>query len=123
MALTNIKKLEKLEDLESWGDITDINGEILDGSNSIDIFGKMCIGTPADTMSSGYFGSPKGKYRLIYPFSEQAVILVGEVAITDESINVTTIFKAGDLWVVDKGTSTIWDVKSDYFIKHYFAVA
>ncbi|MDC4327783.1 cupin domain-containing protein [Acinetobacter baumannii] len=122
MALTSIGKLNHLEDLDAWGQITDLGGEVLDGSPNVKVFGKMSLGAPTDAISSGYFGTEKGKYRLVYPFSEQAVIVFGEVAITDESTGVTTTFKAGDFWVVEKGTSTVWEVKSDFFIKHYFAV-
>ncbi|HCH7477803.1 MULTISPECIES: cupin domain-containing protein [Acinetobacter] len=122
MALTNIEKLNQLENLDAWGQITDLGGEALDGSPNVKVFGKMSLGAPTDAVSAGYFGTDKGKYRLVYPFSEQAVIVVGEVAITDESTGITTTFKAGDFWVVEKGTSTVWEVKSDFFIKHYFAV-
>ncbi|MDO7210439.1 cupin domain-containing protein [Acinetobacter nosocomialis] len=122
MALTSIGKFNQLDDLDAWGQITDLGGEVLDSSSNVNVFGKMSLGAPTDEISSGYFGTEKGKYRLVYPFSEQAVIIVGEVAITDESTGITTTFKAGDLWVVEKGTSTIWEVKSDFFIKHYFAV-
>lgn len=122
MALTSIEKLTQLENLDAWGKITDLDGEVLDDSPNVKVFGKMSLGAPTDAISSGYFGTEKGKYRLVYPFSEQAVIVFGEVTITDESTGVTTTFKAGDFWVVEKGTSTVWEVKSDFFIKHYFAV-
>lgn len=121
MALTVIEKSPKLVDLDAWGQITALGGELLDGTTSVDVYGKMSLGTPTDAVSAGYFGTTQGTYRLVYPFSEQAVILVGEVEITDESTGIATTFKAGDLWVVNKGVSTVWKVKSDFFIKHYFA--
>ncbi|WP_120429755.1 cupin domain-containing protein [Acinetobacter baylyi] len=121
MALTVISKLNTLSELEAWGKITDFGGEMLEGTTSVDVYGKMSLGGPTDAISAGYFGTTRGTYRLIYPFSEQAIILEGEVEITDESTGVTTTFKKGDLWVVDKGVSTIWNVKSDFFVKHFFA--
>lgn len=122
MALTVIEKSIKLAELDVWGKITDFGGEMLEGTTSVDVYGKMSLGGPTDAVSAGYFATTKGTYRLVYPFSEQAVILVGELEITDESTGITTTFKAGDLWVVDKGVSTVWKVKSDFFIKHYLAV-
>lgn len=121
MALTVIKKSINLAELDVWGKITDFGGEMLDGTTSVDVYGKMSLGEPNDAVSAGYFATTKGTYRLVYPFSEQAVILVGEIEITDESTGITTTFKAGDLWVVDKGISTVWKVKSDFFVKHYLA--
>lgn len=121
MALTVIKKSINLAELDVWGKITDFGGEMLDGTTSVDVYGKMSLGEPNDAVSAGYFATTNGTYRLVYPFSEQAVILVGEIEITDESTGITTTFKAGDLWVVDKGVSTVWKVKSDFFVKHYLA--
>ncbi|MCG2575123.1 cupin domain-containing protein [Acinetobacter sp. ME22] len=121
MALTGIEKLTQLENLVSWGKITDLGGEVLDDSSNVSVFGKMLLGEPTDRIHSGYFGTEKGKFRLIYPFNEQAVLIFGEVTITDESTGISTTFKAGDFWTAEKGTSTVWEVKSNFFIKHYFA--
>jgi len=42
--------------------------------------------------------------------------------LTDESTGVTTRFKAGDSWFVEKGTPVLWEVVSDAgFVKHYLA--
>ncbi len=35
MALTNIEKLNQLENLDAWGQITDLGGEALDGSPNV----------------------------------------------------------------------------------------
>lgn len=35
MALTSIGKLNQLEDLDAWGQITDLGGEVLDGSGFV----------------------------------------------------------------------------------------
>lgn len=121
MALTGITKLTTLSELEAWGKITDFGGELLHGTTSVDVYGKMTLGNPTDAISAGYFGTTRGIYRLVYPFSEQAIILEGEVDIIDESTGIKKTFKKGDLWIVEKGISTIWDVKSDFFVKHFFA--
>jgi uncharacterized cupin superfamily protein len=40
----------------------------------------MTHGAPTDPVSSAYFGTTQGKFRMVYPFSEQAVIVTGESA-------------------------------------------
>ena len=46
----------------------------------------------------------------------------GEVVLTDESTGQSTRYKAGDSWFVTKGTPVLWEVVSESFVKHYFAV-
>ncbi|GAA5013645.1 cupin domain-containing protein [Acinetobacter puyangensis] len=122
MALTAIEKITELTSLDAWGYITNISGKLVDQTEDIEIFGKMTFGAPNDPISAGYFATKKGKYQLVYSFSEQAILLAGEITITDEVTGHCTTYKPGDFWVVEKGTSTIWQIKSEYFIKHYFAV-
>lgn len=122
MSLTTIEQGIKISALDAWGKLSDIGGQILEGGE-VAAFGKMTHGAPTDPVSAGYFGTTKGKFRLVYPFSEQATVVEGEVRITDESTGETNTFKAGDSWFVKKGTSTVWEVVSDGFVKHYFAVA
>ncbi|MCY1260584.1 hypothetical protein D9M68_119520 [compost metagenome] len=74
-------------------------------------------------VSSAYFGTTRGKFRMTYPFSEQATVVSGELLLTDESTGQTTRYKAGDSWFVTKGTPVLWEVLSDSFVKHYYAVA
>lgn len=122
MSLTAIQFGTKLSQLESWGSLTGIGGEILDGGD-VQAFGKMTHGAPTDAVSAGYFGTAKGKFRLVYPFSEQATIVTGEVRITDESTSEAREYKAGDTWFVTKGTSTVWEVLGDEVVKHYLVFA
>ena len=68
------------------------------------------------------FGTTAGKFRMTYPFSEQATVVSGEVRLTDESTGQSTLYKAGDSWFVTKGTPVLWEVVSESFVKHYFAV-
>lgn len=44
MALTVIEKSPKLADLDDWGQITNVGGEVLDGTTSVDVYGKMSLG-------------------------------------------------------------------------------
>ncbi|MEK6423573.1 MAG: cupin domain-containing protein [Burkholderia gladioli] len=122
MSMTTIQSAIAQSELDAWGSLSGIGAEILEGGD-IQAFGKMTHGAPTDAVSSAYFGTTVGKFRLVYPFSEQATVVTGSVSITDESTGTTHEFKAGDNWFVEKGTSTLWDVPQGGFVKHYFAVA
>jgi|GEM_PF-133270 len=118
--LTNAITLDKLD---NWGSITQLGFEIIEGSD-ITAFGKMTHGAPTDAISAAYFGTSKGKFRMVYPFSEQATIMSGEVLLTDESSGISTRFQPGDSWFVHKGTPVLWEIISDNgFVKHYLAFA
>jgi len=73
-------------------------------------------GTPA-----GSYAATKGKYRVVYPFHEHATLLDGELALTDESTGQTTVYGPGDSWIIAKGTSMIWDIRSAVIRKSYLA--
>ncbi|GLR09348.1 hypothetical protein COO59_03990 [Mixta theicola] len=122
MSFITIQKGITLADLDAWGSLKNIGGEIFAGGD-VQAYGKATFGAPTDPVSAAYFGTSKGKYRLVYPFSEQATLIDGEVHITDESTGIKTVYKAGDSWFVSKGTSTLWEVVSDGYTKHYLAVA
>ena len=119
MTMTTIAPLT-LAQLDSWGSLKDLGAEILEGGD-VGAFGKSTHGAPTDAVNAGYFGTTAGRYRLVYPFSEQATLLSGEVSITDEGTGTTTHFKAGDTWFVTKSTSTLWQVLTPEYTKHYLA--
>jgi uncharacterized cupin superfamily protein len=121
MPLTAAKQGVQLSELDAWGTVADLGSEILEGE--VKAFGKMTYGAPDDAVSSGYFGTTRGKFRMVYPFDEQAVIVSGEIQLTDESTGNVTRYKAGDAWFVTKGTPVLWEVLSESFVKHYLAVA
>jgi len=120
MSLTQLKNGITLNELDSWGSVTGLGSETIGGD--VTAYGRMSFGAPTDPISAAYFGTNKGKFRMTYPFSEQATLLTGELLLTDESTGITTRFKAGDSWFVEKGTPVLWDVVSDAgFVKHYLA--
>jgi len=122
MGLISLKNGITLNELDSWGSITDLGSEVIEGD--VKAFGKMTHGAPTDPISAAYFGTTKGKFRMTYPFSEQATVLSGELLLTDESTGITTRFKTGDSWFVAKGTPILWDIVSETgFVKHYLAFA
>jgi uncharacterized cupin superfamily protein len=122
MGMHAIEMGTTVKDLDSWGSLSALGGEILVGGD-VQAFGKMTHGAPTDAISAAYFGTSRGKYRLVYPFSEQATLLHGEVRITDESTGASKLYRPGDSWFVSKGTPTLWEVLTDGYTKHYLAFA
>ncbi len=79
----------------------------------------MVFGTPTDKLSCGIFSATKGTFTMIYPFTEHATVLEGEVALTVNGE--TTHYHKGDSWFVEQGTAVEWEVLTDRFVKNYFA--
>ena len=118
--LHSIKQGITLDELELTGTLEDIGVEMLDGDNAM--FALTTFATEDESVSAGYFGVRRSRFRLPYTFHEQAVVTLGEVKITDEATGETAHYKAGDAFFVASGTSTLWEVVSDSFTKHYLAV-
>ncbi|WP_036986678.1 cupin domain-containing protein [Pseudomonas sp. URMO17WK12:I4] len=117
--MTPIKQGTTFTELDAWGTVADLGSEILDGDGKI--YGKMTFGAPTDALSAGYFAVTKSKFRMVYPFNEQATVVFGEVILTDEGTGQSKRYKEGDSWFVTKGTPVLWEVLSDSFTKHYMA--
>ena len=118
--MTPIKQGTTINELDAWGTVADLGSVILEGDGKV--FGRMTFGAPTDPVSAAYFGVTKSKFRMVYPFNEQATVVYGEVVLTNEATGQSTRYKSGDTWFVEKGTPVLWDVVSDSFTKHYFAV-
>ena len=121
MTLHTAKHAIQLSELDAWGTVADLGSEILEGE--VRAFGKMTFGAPTDAVSSAYFGTTQGKFRMVYPFNEQAVVVTGAVRLTDESTGQVSEYQVGDSWFVTKGTPVLWEILSESFVKHYFAGA
>lgn len=108
-----------IPDLDSWGTVADLGAEKLEGE--LAAFGKMIFGAPTDPLSCGYFAVTRGKFRMIYPYTEHAVVVEGRATLTNELTGEAKSYGVGDAWFVEKGTPTLWEVTSDRFVKNYFA--
>ncbi|TFH79886.1 cupin domain-containing protein [Pseudomonas kribbensis] len=120
MTITTLQKGVELSELDAWGTVADLGSTILEGE--VKAFGKMTFGAPTDPVSAAYFGTTQGKFRMTYPFNEHATVVTGELILTDESTGKSSVYKAGDSWFVTKGTPVLWEIVSESFVKHYFAV-
>ncbi|WP_199520194.1 cupin domain-containing protein [Fulvimarina endophytica] len=117
--LTRIK--ETAPDMESWGSITNLGAELLEGD--VQCMGAMIHGAPTDPVACAYFGVTKGRFRMTYPFSEHAIVVEGSVTLTDEETGESATFTVGDGWFAPKGTRVLWEVTSERFVKNYLSVA
>lgn len=118
MALEKITK-PALEDLTAIGSVTVLGAEVI--GEDITAYVKATFGGPTDPVSAGFFGTGKGSFKMVYPFNEQATIVAGTVTLTDNSSGTRVTYREGDSWTVTKGTPVLWEVETDYFIKHYLA--
>jgi uncharacterized cupin superfamily protein len=108
-------------DLDAWGSIADLGAEVLEGD--VRASGKMLFGAPTDPLSCAYFACTKGKFRMIYPYTEHALVIEGSATLTDERTGEAKTYHPGDAWFVEKGTPVLWEVHTERFVKNYFGAA
>ncbi|MDH6148176.1 hypothetical protein OKW46_002101 [Paraburkholderia sp. WSM4179] len=63
MSLTAIERGIALLELDAWGSLTGLGGEILEGGD-VRAFGRFTHGAPTDAISAGYFGTSKGSVAI-----------------------------------------------------------
>lgn len=117
--LLKIKKINSLDELDNWGTVEDLGSIILEGNGKA--YGRFTLGNPETPISGAYFGVAKSKFRMTYPFTEQATIVTGTLTLTNEETGEIFHFKEGDNFIVKKGTKVLWDITSDFFVKHYLS--
>ena len=106
--------------LTPWGTVADLGSEILEGEGKA--FGAFTHGNPESQVSGGFFAVTKSTFRMVYPFTEHAVVLEGEVTLQNETTGEAHTYKPGEGWMIEKGTPVLWTVHSPRFVKHYMAV-
>ncbi|WP_179402483.1 cupin domain-containing protein [Burkholderia guangdongensis] len=117
----SIKAGAALPQLDSWGTVADLGSTITEGEAKAS--GHVHFGTPTSPVSAGYFACTKGKFEMVYPFSEHATVVEGECTLLNRTTGEAVHYKAGDGWFIEKGTPIAWDIQSERFVKHYMAVA
>lgn len=115
-----IKPGQPPANLDAWGTVADLGSTILEGE--VKAFGKMEHGAPDAPVSCGWFSCTQGVFRMVYPFTEHAVVVEGTVTLTDESTGQSQTYQPGDAWFIQKGTPILWRVETPVFTKNYFAV-
>jgi uncharacterized cupin superfamily protein len=117
----SIKQGQIPGELDSCGTVADLGSEILEGE--VKAFGKLTHGTPDAPVSAGFFACTKGRFRMVYPFTEHATVVEGSCTLLNSSTGESVTYSAGDSWFIEKGTPIEWHVLSERFMKHYLAVA
>lgn len=72
------------------------------------------------TVMGGVFRQVKGRAEIIWPATEHAFVLEGEVSIYYHAENETVHYGVGDGWVIKKGERVTWEVTTATFSKSYF---
>ena len=70
----------------------------------------------------GLFRQVKGRAEIIWPATEHAFVLEGEVSIYYHEEQKTVVYGPGDGWLIKKGERVSWTVTSDTFMKSYFLI-
>lgn len=117
----DIKQSNAVPELDSWGTVADLGSEILEGDCLAS--GKMVFGGPGDPVSCAFFAVTGGSFRMVYPFTEHAVVVEGTVTLTDENTGKSASYGPGDGWFIEKGTPVLWQIDGDRMVKNYLAIA
>jgi uncharacterized cupin superfamily protein len=117
----SIKPDENVPDMEELGTVADLGATILEGEAKVS--GLLTHGSPTSPVSAGWFGCTRGRFDMVYPFTEQATVVTGEVTLRNGLTGEAVRYRAGDSWFVQKGTPVTWEIHTARFVKHYFAVA
>jgi hypothetical protein len=92
-----------------------LGGRVLEGNP--ELFAR--IDYSRNGTAAGLFKATTGKIEILFPFTEHATILEGEVTLTDETGQSHT-YKAGDSYFIRQGQVIIWEVKGKQVIKSFF---
>lgn len=120
MTITRITTSLHQQDLHPIGSVANLGATVEAGD--VQAFALGTFGGPTDPVSAGYFGATRGTFRMTYPFNEQATVVQGSVRLTDVAAGTSVTYDVGDSWFVTQGTEVLWEIQSDFFVKHYFAV-
>ena len=99
------------------GTAEQLGGQVLRGPLEI----RVRIDFQQDGLSAGLFETSSGLVSILFPFTEHATILLGEVTLTDESGRSHT-YKPGDSYLIQQGQRILWDVKTPRVRKSFFNI-
>lgn len=94
-----------------------LGGRILEGEVRITVH----LDVQEGGMASGIFEATSGRVEILFPFTEHATILEGEVSLTDEAGHTRTL-QPGDSYFIEQGERILWDVKTPRLRKAFFNI-
>lgn len=106
--------------MQSVGSVANLGSEVIEGNPEATV--QFLVGNPETNIAVGLFGCSKGTFRMVYPFTEHATVLTGRVTLKNEATGVEAQYGPGDSWFFEKGTSVLWTVESDDFVKNYMSI-
>lgn len=93
----------------------ELGGRVLEGDVQLTLH----VDFQQDGLTAGIFEATAGKVEIVFPFTEHATILEGEVTLTDERGSTRTL-KPGDSYFILQGERILWDVKTPRLRKSFF---
>ena len=120
MSITPISHTICQQDLQPIGPLTNLGATVTAGPDQAYALGT--FGGPTDAVSAGYFGVARSVFRMTYPFNEHATVVHGSVKLTEVASGASVTYHRGESWFVTRGTEVLWEIESDFFIKHFLAV-
>jgi uncharacterized cupin superfamily protein len=98
---------------------TQANGAIKVEGN---INAKMRVDFEGENAVGGLFTQKPGKVEIIWPATEHAFVLEGEVTILYHDTGISKTYRPGDGWTIKRGEHIMWEVKSGRFTKSFFSI-
>jgi uncharacterized protein len=92
-----------------------LGGRVLEG----DVRVSMRVDFQQDGLTAGIFEVTRGKVEIVFPFTEHATVLEGQVTLTDASGQSHT-YKPGDSYFIRQGERIVWDVPTPRLRKSFF---
>ena len=102
-------------ELADLGAPENLGGTVLEGDPRI----SARIDYADGRLLAGVFQATPGKLRIVFPFTEHATILNGEVELTDEWGNNARL-EAGDSYFIRQGSVILWEVRGQAVQKTFF---
>ena len=111
-------------------DVAVSDSDLVDLGAPEGLSGKVLEGTPRISarfdlnergITAGIFEATRGKVEITFPFTEHAMILEGEVTITDASGQAHT-YRPGDSYLIRQGEVVLWDVRCERLRKSFFNI-
>jgi uncharacterized protein len=104
-------------DLVDLGPPSELGGTVLSGDPRI----SARIDSASDGLAGGIFQATRGDVSVLFPFTEHATVLRGEVILTDET-GLTKHLLPGDSYLIKQGSDIFWSVTGPRVQKSFFNV-
>ncbi len=85
-----------------------------------DIDARVRIDFAEGDLVGGLFVQKAGRAEIVWPATEHAFVLEGEVMIDYLDSGETVRYRPGDGWIIRKGERIVWTVTTPRFVKSFF---